>query len=186
MSKTAVRSHSKRPAQHAAGKAPNKSLGDAVARPSGEVRIGPGAPGEARAARGEDVTVAVKGPVVETRRQKARPDKPRTKGGIKVRAIDVGVYDNVRRRVDDVFIVHDLLDSSPKARKDADESGEDAPKQKVAYTAAEIVESASWMVRVDPKTPEKLTTIEEAQKVENDRIKMRLGIEPNPIGAESH
>ena len=111
--------------------------------------------------------------------------KPHSKGGIKVRAIDsngsnvAGYYGHIRRRVGDVFVVVDQLEDTPTGKAEGDK----AAPQRVKYTAAEIVDKSSWMVRVDPKTPEKVTTIEEAQKVENERIKMRLGLEPDPIGA---
>jgi hypothetical protein len=110
-----------------------------------------------------------------------RPEKPAPpavvkppKGGIKVTALDVngsntaGYYGHVRRRVGDVFVVTDLIDSK---------------KGTVLQTARQIVDKSSWMQEVDPTTPEKVTTIEDIQQ----RVKKmgKAGLDPDPIGARA-
>jgi len=60
---------------------------------------------------------------------------------IKVRAIALGYYDHCRRRIGDVFLI-----------------------------ANERAFSSRWMERVDPRTPEKITTSKEALKQKHDEI----------------
>ena len=60
---------------------------------------------------------------------------------IKVRALYTGYYDHVRRREDDVFVI-----------------------------ANEQAFSEKWMVRVDARTPERVTSAPQALKREHDNI----------------
>jgi hypothetical protein len=81
-------------------------------------------------------------------------------GPIKVRALQAGYYDNVRRREGDVFVIQ--------------HSGEFSSK---------------WMERVGKNTPEKVTTGQEQinaehDKVLNEKLAGKATGGANPLGAE--
>jgi hypothetical protein len=69
------------------------------------------------------------------------PPRPAPKVRIKVEATQVGQYDQIRRRVGDVFVI-----------------------------TSEAAFSDKWMRRVDPATPERLTTGQEALRREHDAL----------------
>lgn len=77
------------------------------------------------------------------REVKARPEHS---GPVKVRATQLGYYDEIRRREGDVFIIRSLKDFSAK-----------------------------WMQRVNPGTPERITTgVEELRKKHDELLRERM------------
>ncbi len=93
-----------------------------------------------------------------------RPTSPPASGRLKVRATQVGYYDLIRRRVGDVFYLHDAQAFSSK-----------------------------WMERVDEATPEKITTGQHVINQQHDELlalKMNSGgpsasaNEDSPLGTE--
>lgn len=85
--------------------------------------------------------------------QALRPEVlPRLGGGIKVRATKVCYYDNMRRRIGDVFTI-------------SDEKFPSGPRQ------GQVKEfSSKYMELVDARTPEKITTGAEVLKQAHDEI----------------
>jgi hypothetical protein len=81
----------------------------------------------------------------------ARMPTPPVPGGIKVRATKVCYYDDKRRRVDDVFTIK-----------------------------AESEFSSNYMERVDPRTPERITTGKEVLQQQHDEILAGKRVEANP------
>lgn len=75
-----------------------------------------------------------------TKTDKPAPQAPAEKP-FKVRAIDLGYYDHVRRRIGDVFVV-----------------------------ASEKDFSSRWMVRVGANTPERVTTGRESLRQQHDDV----------------
>lgn len=95
--------------------------------------------------------------------------------GIKVRATRVGYYDEKLRRVDDVFVVTDR-------RNDQGELVMDDKGQPL--TAERLL--GSWMERVDPETPEQITSHNEVLRQQHDEImaaKTQRGGSDKPTGA---
>jgi hypothetical protein len=88
---------------------------------------------------------------------------PRTVG-IRVRATQLGYYGHTRQRIDDVFTIAGTVNPAvyPEGHKQAG---------KPHRRAGEFTDfSRRWMERVDPSTPEKTTTPNEAIKREHDDI----------------
>jgi hypothetical protein len=111
-------------------------------------RTTPTAPPERRAAR--PAPTAPPPPVARARTTVARQPPPtaateqsgeRSSQRIKVRAIQPGYYDHIRRREDDVF-----------------------------YIADESAFSERWMERVDARTPERVTSAPEALRRQHDEL----------------
>lgn len=85
----------------------------------------------------------------------APPQAPKPEGGIKVMATKTTYYDNKRRRPGDVFTI-----------------------------ASEREFSDRYMEKVDPETPEKITTGAEVLRQQHDEILGAKMIEQNPGAAK--
>lgn len=94
----------------------------------------------------------------------AQTARPSSANRIKVRATKVGYYDNARRRIDDVFTIDGTIDE-----RETLEVNTDPPTTKRNPNYGQPLEfSAKWMERVDPSTPEKITTGREALRQHHD------------------
>lgn len=92
--------------------------------------------------------------------------KPKVGGQLKVRAIRDGYYDNKLRRVGDVF----FIETSPRSND---------PSRMQNF-------SDKWMERVDPLTPEKITTNNEVLRQQHDEtLAARAGGTAAPATGDS-
>lgn len=94
----------------------------------------------------------------------------RQRGGpIKVRAKQMGYFDHIRRRVGDVFTI-------PADRHPADHKTK--PGELIHF-------SSRWMEVVDPRTPERITTPNQALAQQHDEIlEMKYGGKPPQQGIQ--
>jgi len=112
--------------------------------------------------------------------------------GIRVRALELGYYDDQRRRIGDVFTLHDREGTFTEIARDKngdpklDKQGYPVTKEVKKVLTAESQFSEKWMERVDPTTPEKVTTPSEALKQKHDeQMAARHSGGGTPTGASS-
>lgn len=115
-------------------------------------------------------------------------------GTIRVRAIKNGYYDDVRRRVGDVFDLHPRKGTFTV--QDEDENGkplltDTIPPTRITHEEDDVELSAEdqfspkWMEKVDGSTPKKITTGNQVLKKQHDEVIRARHAPAEPTGSRA-